>query len=87
MCEYRIDVWLLQTGQRALQSFNDMFLREAPGVGFLAAGAEEDFCNQNVFVAGPSEFFECGSHLEFTLTVGIDLCFPISLRSMDTLAT
>ena len=61
-----------------------MFLGEAPGVGFLAAGAEEDFCDEDVFVARPGEFFECGSHLELTLSVGVSLRFRISLRSLDT---
>ena len=52
-----VDVWLLQAGQRALESFDNVFLGETAGVGFLAAGAEKDFCNEDVFVAGPGELF------------------------------
>ena len=50
-------VWLLQAGQGALESFYNVFLGETAGVGFFAAGAEEDFCDEDVFVAGPGKLF------------------------------
>ena len=73
MCEDHIDEWLLQSCQRAFQPFNDMFLGETAGIRFLATCAEEDFGDENVFVAGPGEFFERGAHLKFALTIGVGL--------------
>ena len=68
-----VDVWLLQAGQGALESLDNVFLRKTAGVGFLAAGAEEDFCDEDVFVAGPGKLFQGGPHFDFALAVGIDL--------------
>ena len=85
--ENHVDVWLLQSCQRALQSFDDVFLGEAAGIRFLTAGAEEDFGDEDVFVAGPGEFFECGTHFDFALPIGVDLYIRISLRLWNTIAT
>ena len=68
-----VDVWLLQAGQGALESFHNVFLRKTAGVGFFAAGAEEDLCNEDVFVAGPGELFQGGAHFDFALAISIDL--------------
>ena len=73
--ENDVDVWLLQAGQGALESFDNVFLGKTAGVGFLAAGAEEDFRDEDVFVAWPGKLFQGGSHFDFALAVGIGLEF------------
>ena len=80
-----VDVWLLQAGQGALESFHNVFLGETARVRFLSAGTEEDFCDEDVFVAGPGKLFQGGPHLDFALAVGIDLqvCDWVSLRTLE----
>ena len=70
-----VDVWCLQSCQRALQPFDDMFSGQTARVGFFSAGAEENFGDEDVFVAGPRKLFESVAHLDFGLATRISLCY------------
>lgn len=73
MGEDDVDVGLLETRERALETFDDVLFREAAGVWFLATCTEEDFGDENVFVSRPSQLFKCSAHFDFALAVRIDL--------------
>jgi hypothetical protein len=68
-----IDVRVLQTGQGALETLDDVLLGQAPGVGLLPLCAEEDLCRQDVLVTWPGELLEGLAHLELALSGRVDL--------------
>ena len=71
--EDNVDVWLLESLERALESFTDVLLGETTGVGLLASSPKEDLGGKDVLIPGPAKLLEGLSHLLLTLTVGIDL--------------
>ena len=73
MRKYHIDVRLLQSLQRALQSLDDMFPRETAGIGFLSPCPEEYLGNEDKLIARPRQFLQSFAHLDLTLTIGINL--------------
>ena len=73
VCKNDIHVRLLQSLQRALESLHNVLPAQSTGVGFLAAGTEENLGAQDVLVAGPVELLEGVAHLDLTGTVGVDL--------------
>ena len=71
--ENDVDVRLLQTGQGALETLDDVLPAETAGVGLLATGAEKDLGGQDVLVAGPVELLQGLAHLNLGVAIGIRL--------------
>jgi hypothetical protein len=93
-----IDIRLLETLERALETLDDVLSAKTAGVGLLAASSEEDLCGEDVpgwvsekhaidlygylLVARPGKLLEGSAHLNLRFTVGVDLS---GVESVDTM--
>jgi hypothetical protein len=73
MSKDNVDIWLLETLERALEALDDVFARETTSVRLFATCAKEDLGRQDIFVTWPVEFLESITHFNLGFTVGVRL--------------
>ena len=50
-----------------------MFPGQAAGIWLFSSRTKEHFGDEDIFVSWPGELFQGGAHLDFTLSIGVDL--------------
>lgn len=81
--ENDIDVRLLKTLERRLETFDHVLAGQTTGIGLLSASAEEDLGRENVFITRPVELLQGVAHLDFGLAIGIDLPMIRRVQAKD----